>query len=62
MEKLFKKALSFTNECFDHCVTFAFSEEKDISCVHVHQRNCIYCNTLDLFLKEISSELNFESV
>ena len=44
----FKKTLSFSSTCSDHCVTYALSNEK--LCNHDHVRDCADCNSLDFFL------------
>ena len=52
----YKNHLSFSNECTDHCVTFALSDEKTC-CGHTHSRSCYECNTLDHVINEIKKEL-----
>ncbi len=54
----FKKNLSFSSDCSDHCVTHALSDTKDTSCIHSHSRKCEECNTLDFILEEIADQIN----
>ena len=47
----------FSSDCSDHCANFALTNDKEktteIICQHIHKRNCVECNTLDLVLEKM---------
>ena len=52
-----KSHLSYSNECADHCASYALSDDKENLCDHQHTRSCKECNLLDYLLMSQKEEI-----